>query len=101
MGRSVHKYLINNDTQAGRVIAKFGGVRKLALALKIADPYYARTPSSIYRWVYPKSRGGTGGVIPTDALIVVLKAARIEGIVIGPDDLYPSLEDLAESVGKL
>ena len=74
--------------QAARVIAKFGGVPLLVAALaNIGHPY---SKTSIYRWLYPRGKnGGTGGIIPHTALLEVLEAARIEGIIITSEDLDP------------
>jgi hypothetical protein len=77
------------QSQAERVIAKFGGARRLYAALKEIDPVNCRTPSIIYRWTYPRQKGGTGGVIPTAAWTGILKAARIEGIFLTEDDFFP------------
>lgn len=77
-------------TPAEIVIAKFGGARNLMRALKQVDPEMALNPSSIYRWTYPKSKGGTGGVIPTRTLPKLMKAARLVGIFITSEDLYPN-----------
>lgn len=78
-------------SQAQRIVDKFGGARRLASALHAADPSYARHPSNVYRWLYPREKGGTGGVIPTSALPLVITAARIEGIYLTADDLYPGI----------
>lgn len=75
--------------QAARVIAKFGNARRLAEATqRLADPSLHRSPHVVYRWTYPKSKGGTNGRIPSSALEAVLAAARLEGILITPADLY-------------
>jgi hypothetical protein len=74
-------------SQALRVIHKFGGVRNLAIALSNVGKRY--NPSSIYRWTYPRSEGGAGGVIPTKALPDVHLAARLEGILLDNSDFDP------------
>lgn len=75
--------------QAETVINKFGGARELARAIKECFPDDHYNPSSIYRWMYPVSAGGTGGEIPAPAIKKVIKAARIAGILLTPEDLYP------------
>lgn len=75
--------------QAETVINKFGGARELARAIKELFPEDCYNPSSIYRWMYPVSAGGTGGEIPAPALKKVIKAARYMGILLTPEDLYP------------
>lgn len=81
-------------SQAARVFAKFGGVPKLCRALETLaahrrDAGVKRNISAIYRWDLPTAKGGTGGTIPRKALNDVLAAARLEGIVLTPDDLNP------------
>lgn len=78
-------------SQAEKVLAKFGGARSLARALQRLDPKKHRDPASIYKWTYPRNKGGTGGLIPGYALGAVLEAARVEGILLSPDDLYPGV----------
>ncbi len=75
-------------TQAQKVFDKFGGVPKLHKALKDLGPEHERAISAIYRWNLPKSKGGTNGMVPNSALQSILLAARAEGIVFTPDDLY-------------
>lgn len=81
------------SNQATRVIARFGGVSSLLRALDMVSVSTGeRSRSSratIYKWSYPRSRGGTGGLIPASALHLVLKAARLEGILLTADDLNP------------
>lgn len=69
-------------TQAQRVIAKFGGALKLAAAMDI-------DASCVYRWTYPKSRGGSGGVIPGKSIANVLRVARLHGVMLTAEDLDP------------
>lgn len=80
---------LKKRSQAVRVIEKFGGARRLAVILKTVDPENSLNPSSIYRWTYPREKGGTGGVIPTAALPLLIRAARMEGLFLTPEDLYP------------
>ena len=77
-----------SGTQAERIYAKFGGASKLCKAM--VDAGVPRVVSAIYRWNLPRSHGGTDGLIPSSALPDVLKAARLYGIVITPEDLFPS-----------
>lgn len=76
-------------TQAERIVSKFGGPRRLAGLLNSIDPDFSRNPSSIYRWLYSKERGGTGGLIPTQTMPLIMKAARIEGIFLTDEDFRP------------
>jgi hypothetical protein len=76
-------------SQAQAIIRKFGGVPALAKATELSL-------NSVYKWTYPKERGGTGGLIPTDKLPVVLDAAKARGIEITVDDLRGSSQEAAE-----
>jgi hypothetical protein len=74
-------------SQAERIIHRFGGARKLMRSLKLVG--VVRDAANIYRWTYPKSRGGTGGVIPTSLLGTISKAAIVQGIILKPEDFDP------------
>jgi len=56
-----------NDAKS--VIEKFGGIKALASAIN-------KDPATIYRWTYPKIKGGTGGLIPTSSLNKITEAAQ-------------------------
>jgi hypothetical protein len=79
MGISIY---VDDTTQAGRVIKKFGNARRLAVLMGC-------DPSRIYRWMHPRDKGGTGGLIPSSAMEEVLKCARLSGIILSPAELYP------------
>jgi hypothetical protein len=74
-------------TQAERIIERFGGVRNLIDALENIG--IKRDLTNIYRWTYSKEKGGTGGLVPTTALIDVIAAARKEGVFLTQEDLDP------------
>lgn len=75
-------------TQADRVIARFGSPQGLKAAFETAG-VPGRDLISIYRWRYPRSKGGTDGQIPNAAWDDIHRAARIEGIVLTAEDLDP------------
>lgn len=76
------------QSQAARVAAKFGGIRALARALEKAG--CPRDAANVYRWTYPKARkGGTGGLIPSSAMPLVLEAARLDGVLLTAEDIDP------------
>lgn len=79
-----------SSNQARNVIARFGGPYELAKALaSLENPDYTRDPSQIYRWMYPKARGGTDGMIPTSAIAAVKAAARYVGLLLSSEELQP------------
>jgi len=65
--------------QARRIIDKFGSEYRLARLIGAA-------PSTVYRWTYPVSDGGTGGLIPLKWHDKILQVARIEGIFLTKED---------------
>lgn len=77
----------NHLEPARSVIAKMGVERVSAVTGKHI--------SRVYRWMYPKDRGGTGGIIPQGDAFRLLAHARSEGIELSPDDFF-KVEERAE-----
>ena len=48
-----------------------------------------RSEARVRRWEYPRERGGTGGLIPSDAAMTLMGAARRHGIPLTPDHFFP------------
>lgn len=44
--------------------------------------------SRIYRWMYPKEQGGTGGLIPNPDAHLLLAWARDNGVELSPADFF-------------
>lgn len=70
---------------AETVIAKCGGVARTAEITQ-------RTQSAVYRWTYPKDRGGTGGTVPVDAQQLIMAAARAGVVDISAEDFFAKPE---------
>lgn len=85
--KSDHFLPDNLKTQAGRIIAKFGGAMPLHRALLAVGN--VKDLTVIYRWDKPKAKGGTGGVIPNKNIPDIQRAARHEGILLTDKDLSP------------
>lgn len=68
--------------QAARIIARFGGVRRLAYVTGME-------PSRIYKWTYPKARGGTNGIIPSACVATIQVAAETAGVELKAEDWLP------------
>lgn len=51
--------------------------------------------SRVYRWMYPKSRGGTGGLIPQSDAPALLAYAKQNGIDLSPAEFFPESETAA------
>lgn len=67
------------STPAENVIAKCGGHQTVAEWLDV-------DLSRVYRWTYPRERGGTGGLIPSKHQLPLLERARLEGVPLEPAD---------------
>lgn len=75
------------NSQAQRIIDKFGGAKRLSEILShVGKP---RDFVTIYRWTYPKSVGGTDGLIPTAAWPDIFLAARFDGVVLSSEEMDP------------
>lgn len=72
--------------QANRIMKKFGGPKALWSALRLVGRELSLV--SVYRWKMPKEQGGTGGLIPTSNLPFIIRAARVQGIIISETDLF-------------
>lgn len=66
------------STPAENIIGKLGGAQAVAELLDL-------NVTSVHRWTYPKSRGGTGGKIPTRHQTTLLEKA---GDKITPADFF-------------
>lgn len=74
------------QTQAQRIIAKFGGPYRLAKLIGCQ-------PSTVYRWTYDRPRG-TGGLIPADSMTDVLRAAAYLKLRLTAKDLDPRPQEV-------
>jgi len=81
---------VEKTTQADRVFARFGGVPALKAALDRVGPHASRSLSALYRWNLPKKNGGSNGVVPSAAWPDIMKAARLEGVMLTPEDCFPA-----------
>jgi len=67
-------------TPAQYVIEIFGGAREIARLLD-------KDPSTVYKWVKPRSLGGTDGAIPTHEQRLLLGLAVDRGLDLTAEDL--------------
>ena len=77
---------------ASHIIALLGGPQATA---KLAGVHISR----VFRWTYPKARGGTGGLVPAQHQQHLLDSARARGIALEPADFFlgsSSREDRSE-----
>ncbi|MBJ6986912.1 hypothetical protein H4N61_06370 [Devosia sp. MC521] len=68
---------------AKSVIAKAGGVDAV---VSMTGNHISR----VYRWMRPKDKGGTGGVIPHRSASSILRHAKASGLPITEADFFPS-----------
>jgi amino-acid N-acetyltransferase len=76
---------MTNDAKL--IIEKFGGINSLAAAIN-------KNPATIYRWTYPKNKGGTNGLIPTASLSAIKDAAKRLNISLDTSAAAHSIEPM-------
>jgi hypothetical protein len=66
---------------AHKIIAKLGGEKTVAELLGLEL-------SGVYRWSYPRDRGGTGGRIPARHIKPLIAAAKARGKRLSLNDFF-------------
>ena len=69
---------------AKTVIQICGGAKAVAQMIE-------RDETRVRRWGYPKERGGSEGLIPSDIQVRLLAEARRRGIDLRPEHFFPAL----------
>ena len=64
-------------------------VKKLGGAGIVAD-ITGLSRVQIYRWQYPRQKGGTGGTIPYSYVETLLAEAKSKGVALEPSDFFPA-----------
>ena len=77
--------LTKPENIAQNVIKKCGGVSAVARITKRAE-------SSIYKWTYPKDKGGTDGLIPSEVQVMLMDAARRGEVDLEPADFFENVK---------
>lgn len=54
----------------------------------------------VRRWTYPKERGGTGGLVPSDCQQVLLEGARQNGVNLKPEHFFERVPPLRRGVSQ-
>lgn len=70
-----------NCEPASSIIKKFNGLKAVAEITGVS-------PHTVMRWRYPRSKRGTGGVIPHRHASRLLAAAQEMGIDLSPADFF-------------
>lgn len=78
---------------AQNIISMCGGVAEVAQMV-------GRSVIRVRRWTYPKERGGTDGLIPSDMQPVLLEAARQRGINLRPEHFFREVPPLVRGKAK-
>lgn len=60
-------------SQAKKIYRAFGGASQLARLLNLPR-------STVYKWGYPKDRGGTGGLVPSHRIEAIIRLAKEQDI---------------------
>ncbi|MGR3593017.1 MAG: hypothetical protein ACU0BO_13720 [Limimaricola soesokkakensis] len=50
-----------------------------------------RDETRVRRWTYPKDRGGTGGLIPSDMARILMVEAAKRGLPLKPEHFFPDV----------
>lgn len=80
--------------QASHIITKCGGgdfKRGVPIVAELAGVHITR----VFRWTYPKGKGGSDGIIPAAKQQKILENARARGIDLTPDDFFLAALDEA------
>lgn len=77
----------NHLDPAKSIIAKIG-IEKVS---EVTGKHVSR----VYRWMYPKERGGTGGLIPQSDAPALLSYAKANDIELSPAEFFGISERVA------
>jgi hypothetical protein len=77
----------NHLEPAKTVISKIGGVEAAA---SITGKHVSR----VYRWMYPRDKGGTGGAVPHEDATKLLEHAKANGLPLAAADFFAGGQEL-------
>ena len=77
--RNRGRYGCPTYNQAGKIIARFGGEAALAKLIGVSR-------ITLYRWQYARPYG-SDGLIPTAQIEKIRSIARVEGVLLRPEEL--------------
>lgn len=69
------------------LIMKFGS-EGLWSGIKVVAAATDTDPSRVYRWMRPKNKGGTGGLIPSDRQKQLFDYAQKKQLPVEPSDFF-------------
>lgn len=79
--RNVGRYGCPTYNQVAKIVARFGSEAKLARAIGVSR-------ITVYRWQYTRPYG-SDGLIPSAQIEKIKGVARLEGILLRPEDWVP------------
>lgn len=68
---------------AKTVIEICGGITKTAKMVK-------RSETRVRRWAYPREKGGSNGLIPSECQVELMRSAKAEKIDLLPEHFFPA-----------
>lgn len=71
-----------SPTPAERIIAKLGGAKVVATVVQ-------RARQNVERWKKPRAEGGTGGLVPAQHQVELLRHALVTGADLELEDFFP------------
>ena len=81
---------------AHRVICKFGpGDGKLSSAIRVVSEITGADPTRVYRWMRPREKGGTDGIIPSKAQMKLFEHAQAQSIPLSASDFFDVAHEAA------
>jgi putative alpha-1,2-mannosidase len=66
---------------ASKIIERFGGAPKVAEIV-------GTERTAVYKWTYPRERGGSDGLIPSKYHAILLRAAKERKLKLKPEDFF-------------
>lgn len=73
---------------AHSVILKLSPNGKISAGIKMVSAITGADPTRVYRWMRPREKGGTDGIIPSKAQMRLFEHAKKENIPLSPSDFF-------------
>ena len=89
--RHMQKYL----EPAHTLIRKFARDGKLSAGIDLISEITGSDRTSVYRWMRPKEKGGTGGLVPTKQQMKLLDYAQRARIPLQASDFFGDAQHAA------
>lgn len=81
---------------AHSVIRKFSDPSgKLSRSIRRVAEITGASHTRVYRWMLPKEKGGTGGLIPSNQQVKLFQYAQREQIPLSPSDFFEAAHEAA------